>query len=280
MPPQTSGQSEYTMGYSEEFLQLLHRRSLEKDAAYLFPYLKPGLKVLDFGCGPGTMSVGLASAVQPGEVHGIDIEESQIAMARAAAEAGGHSNATFQIGDVTDLPFEDGYFDIAHCHAVLMHVPDTAAALAEVKRVLKPGGVIGGRELITASCFVEPDLANTAEAWNVFGNLLAANGGHPQMGKRLKNALVEAGFTNPVATASIEAYSDPNDIAFIGKVISDWFFTPQVMGAAIQFGLATQEQFDAWQKAIDQTRDHPGAFVGLAFGECIATKPVTPNPDK
>ena len=79
----------------------------------------------------GTISVGLADAVDPGELHGIDMEESQIDLARAAAKAGGHDNATFHVGDATDLPFEYDYFDVAHCHAVLMHVPDTEAALAE-----------------------------------------------------------------------------------------------------------------------------------------------------
>ena len=137
-----TGQSDYTMGYSEDFLQLLDRRSAETHATYLLPHLKPGLRVLDFGCGPGTITVGLARTVEPGEVHGIDMEESQIGMARSAAEAGGHSNANFHVGDITALPFEDNSFDVAHCHAVLMHVPDTAAVLSEVKRVLKPGGII------------------------------------------------------------------------------------------------------------------------------------------
>ena len=153
MADQGPSESSYTMGYSEEFLQLLHRRNAESNAAYLLPHLKPGLRVLDFGCGPGTISVGLARAVDPGELHGIDFEESQIDLARAAAEAGGHGNATFHVGDVTDLPFEDDYFDAAHCHAVLMHVPDTAATLSEVKRVLKPGGIVASREMFVSSSF-------------------------------------------------------------------------------------------------------------------------------
>ena len=156
MSDQTSAEQDYTMGYSEEFLQLLHRRSAKTHAAHLLPHLKPGLRVLDFGCGPGTISVGLATAVAPGELHGIDMEESQINMARAAAKAGGHGNATFHVGDVTDLPFDDNSFDVAHCHAVLMHVPDTEATLAEVKRVLKPGGIISSREFILGSSFLEP----------------------------------------------------------------------------------------------------------------------------
>ena len=75
------------------------------------------------------------------------MEEWQISLARSAAGAGGHENPTFHVGGVTDLPFEDDSFDAAHCHAVLMHVLDTQAVLAEVKRILKPGGIISSREM-------------------------------------------------------------------------------------------------------------------------------------
>ena len=241
MSDHTSAEQDYTMGYSEEFLQLLHRRSAETHAAHLLPHLKPGLRVLDFGCGPGTISVGLATAVAPGELHGIDMEESQINMARAAARAGGHDNATFHVGDVTDLPFDDDSFDVAHCHAVLMHVPDTEATLAEVKRVLKPGGIISSREFILGSSFLEPGAEETAPAWATFGNLLAANGGHPQMGRELKRTLLEAGFTDVLATASFDFFGQAQDVAFLHAFIMDWFYSPQVIAAATKFGLATQE---------------------------------------
>ena len=125
MQDNTPADHAYTMGYSEEFQQLLRRRSADTHAAYLLSHLSPGMRLLDFGCGPGTISMGLARAVEPGELHGVDVEESQIDMARSAARAGGHANASFHVGDVTALPFEDNYFDAAHCHAVLMHVPDT-----------------------------------------------------------------------------------------------------------------------------------------------------------
>ena len=125
----------YTMGYDEDFCQMLNWRSAETHAKHLLPHLEPGLSLLDFGCGTGTLSVGLAGAVEPGEFHGIDIERSQIGLARSAAAAGGHTNASFQVGDVTDLPFDDNTFDVAHCHTVLNHVPDTLGALGGVKRV-------------------------------------------------------------------------------------------------------------------------------------------------
>ena len=267
--PQTP---EYTMGYSEEFLRMLHRRSAQSHAAYLLPHLGPGMRLLDFGCGPGTISVGLAKAIEPGELHGIDLEESQILMARAAAGAGGHANATFHVGDVTALPFEDDSFDVAHCHAVLMHVPDTQAVLAEVKRVLKPGGMIAGREMIGTASFMEPDFGSS-EAWAAFVRLIAANGGHPQMGKELTDVLLEAGFTDVRAGASFDFFGTREDVAFFHAVATGWFFSDEVIGAATKYGLATQEQFEAWRVATDRRRDHPGSVGAIGFGEAIAFKP-------
>ena len=273
MSQPTEQTHEYTMGYSPEFLQMLDRRNAETHASHLLPHLRSGMRVLDFGCGPGTITVGLASAVHPGEVHGIDMEESQIELARSAAAAGGHDNITFHVGNVYELPFEDNSFDAAHCHAVLMHVPDTQAALREVQRALKPGGVIACREVIVASCFVEPSSEHTPAAWSTFGNLLAANGGHPQMGRELKNALLEAGFGDVQAGASFEVFSAPADVAFLRAFIGDWFFMPRVVAAAIQLGLATQEQFDQWLIDMDNFKDAPGAMGALAFGEVIGRKP-------
>ena len=212
MSSHNSPASSYTLGYSDEFLQLLDRRSAQTHAARLLPHLKPGLRVLDFGCGPGTITVGLAQAVESGEIHGIDAEASQIELARSAAKAGGHANITFHVGDVTSMPFEDSFFDVAHCHAVLMHVPDTTAVLAEVKRVLKPGGIIASRKSVVPSCFLEPVENNLEEGCVTFSRLLAGNGGHAQMRKELKNLLVRAGFNNVNATASFDLFGLEQDV--------------------------------------------------------------------
>ena len=272
MTEEQQGTPDYTMGFSEEFLENLRRFTAQANAAYLIPYLRPGLRVLDFGCGPGTISAGLARAIAPGELHGVDMEPSQVELARSVAEAHDVSNATFHVGDVTALPFEDDYFDVAHCHNVLMHIPDTAAALAEVKRVLKPGGILGCREMICASSFTEPDFGVIRQAWDMFEDLLAADDGHPQMGKELKVHLKNAGFENVYATATFDIFSAPADVEFIYGIATQWFLSPEIAEAAIKYGAATRELCDAIGNAYARWREHPGAFLGVAYGETLANK--------
>lgn len=273
MSDQTQAESSYTMGYGEEFLQMLDRRSAQTNAARLLPHLTPGQRLLDFGCGPGTISVGLAKAVEPGEFHGIDMEESQIAIARSAAEAGGHENATFHVGDVTKLPFDDDYFDVAFCHTVLTHVPNTAAALNEARRVLKPGGLLFSRELIVSASFIEPGEDEMRSAWNTFAKLLAGNGGHPEIGKELGAHFLAAGFVDVRGGASYDSFGTAEDVGFFSQFVKDWFIAPEIVEVATKHGLATREQFAEWSNQLDEWKDLPGGMAALAFGECIAKKP-------
>lgn len=271
---QTSSEtSTYAMGYSDEFTQILHRRNAETHAAHLLPHLRPGSRVLDVGCGPGSISVGLAKAIEPGELYGIDLEASQIEIARASAAAGGHANAGFQVGDATDLQFENNSFDAAHTHAVLMHVPDTEKALGEIMRVLKPGGVLASREVVTYSSFVGPGEAIDDEAWSTFSKLVSASGGHPDMGLNLKNVFVDAGFKDVEWSASFDVFSTPEDAAFFHAFVNEWFLSDEVVNQATQAGLATVEQFEKWRAEMDVWDGHPGAVSALAFGEAIGFKP-------
>ena len=224
-PEHEAQEQNYTMGYNEEFQVLLRRRSAPSNAAHLLPRLSSGMRLLDVGCGPGTISMGLADAVAPGEFIGIDIEESQIEMAKAAASAGGHKNAAFQVADALNLPFESNSFDVVHSHATIMHVPDTGGAVAEMLRVLKPGGTISCRDMILSSCFTEPRYGDFDDAWTVFGKLLSANGGHPEMGKEIKGVLHAAGFSEISASASFECFGAREDVDFFHGFASGWFFS-------------------------------------------------------
>lgn len=167
----------------------------------------------------------------------------------------------------------DDYFDVVHCSRVLIHVPDTRAVLAEVQRVLKPGGIISCREMICESSFMFPDFGGTRRSWDMFEDLIAADDGLPQMGKELKTHVVEAGFAHVQVTGSWDVYSTPADIEFIHGFANQWFLSPEITEAAIKCGASTPELVDRIRDAYVLWNVHPGAVCKLAFGEAVANKP-------
>ncbi len=270
-PPGAPPKAAYTR---EELYSFAQKYSAASSARHLLPLLGPGLRLLDFGCGLGTISTGLADAIAPGELHGVDVDGWQIEIARFVARERGCQNAHFQVGDVTDLPFEDDFFDVAHGHNVLMHVPDTAAALAELKRVLKPGGVLACREMIVGSCFGHPDFGVTASSWEMFADMIGSEDGHPQMGKDMKEHIVAAGFENLRVTASFDTYSAPADVAFAYAFALKWFLSRDFTDAAIKYGATTEELAAKVRTAHDKWKDHHGAIAAVAHGEAISNKPA------
>ncbi len=265
----------YVMGYSEALLRIMRARSAADWCGYLMPYLKPGLRVLDVGCGPGSISEGLAQAIGLGELHGIDIEPSQVEMAAQAAAERGVSNAEFSVADVTALPFEDGWFDIVHCCDVLAFVSDTGAALDEIKRVLKPGGILGCREIIMDSFLIHPDPEPKllTRGYAVFADVLDADGGHPQMGKDLAGHMERAGFTDIRVSAAFDVFASPERLKLIYDLGEEWYFTDDVQTPAMQYGAATDDMLDEIRLARDRWFRSIGAMAAFAYGEVLAVRP-------
>jgi ubiquinone/menaquinone biosynthesis C-methylase UbiE len=115
-------------------------RSFGSHGEFIRPYIKSGMKVLDCGCGPGAISVGIAEAVGPaGHVTGVDFGESQIEVAKARARP----NLTFRVASIYELPFEDGTFDLVFSHALFEHLAEPIRGVTEIRRVLRAGGLAG-----------------------------------------------------------------------------------------------------------------------------------------
>src|SRR6201999_1558842 len=134
----------YTHGHHESVLRSHKWRTAENSAAYLLPHLAPDARVLDVGCGPGTITADLADRVPRGRVTGIDAAPGIVEQARQAA--GERANVEFAVADVYALGFPDGSFDVVHAHQVLQHLSDPVRALREMRRVTRPGGLVAARD--------------------------------------------------------------------------------------------------------------------------------------
>lgn len=104
--------------------------------------LRPGMKVLDLACGPGFTACELAKAVGNGEVTGVDINQKLIATAHQAKDSEGIKNVSFQLGNIYDLDLPENSFDFVYARFVFQHLEKPDAALSNIWKVLKPGGVL------------------------------------------------------------------------------------------------------------------------------------------
>ena len=105
-----------------------------------------GCRVLDVGCGPGTITADLAARVAPGPVTAVDQFADVLNVAHAETQRRDLSNVTFATADVHRLDFPDDAFDVVHAHQVLQHVADPVRALREMRRVCVPGGIVAARD--------------------------------------------------------------------------------------------------------------------------------------
>ena len=150
------GSSDETGGHDEE-IRRFRLRDAGREAAFFLPFLKPRMTLLDAGCGPGSITYGLAMHTAPGEVVGIDLDSTRIERASRDRRDAGTENISYQVADVTNLPFEDGHFDAVFANGLIEHLSDPDVGIEELLRVLKPGGVIGVRSPDWGVALLHPD---------------------------------------------------------------------------------------------------------------------------
>jgi ubiquinone/menaquinone biosynthesis C-methylase UbiE len=258
----------YTHGHHESVLRSHGWRTAENSAAHLLPELRPGMSVLDVGCGLGTITVGLARRVAPGPVLGID--RSAEVIGRAAASSDLPANVAFATGDVYRLDAGDASVDIVHAHQVLHHLSDPVRALREMRRVCRPGGVVAVRDADYGAFTWAPEDDRLAAWLDTFLAVARSNGAEPCAGRHLKRWVREAGFPESVSTASVWCFSEPGDRtwwagSWAERVVSSDFATQ-----AVDRGHATREDLDGMADAFRSWAAHPDGWFAVLHGEVLA----------
>jgi ubiquinone/menaquinone biosynthesis C-methylase UbiE len=192
-----------------EWSRAVFARRTGQAAAFLAPHLRAGMRLLDCGCGPGSITVDLAQMVAPGEAIGIDLREDAVAQGRALARERMVANVTFERASVYQLPYPDGSFDAAFACAVLQHLAAPLAALEEMRRVLKPGAVIGLVDGSSTITFRHPT-NSLLDKWDRLRTLEREhNTGRPSDALRLRALLREAGFARAQGSGSMATEAGP-----------------------------------------------------------------------
>lgn len=152
----------YKQGHDKYSTATHERRKAESDAGFVLPFVKPTDRILDVGCGPGTITTGFISYATEGSVIGIDIspevlEKAKGLAAQAKILSEGPGSVSFSEANVLErLPFNDDTFDVVFASQVLGHIPLPdlpVKALSEMRRVLKPGGILATRDACASHAF-------------------------------------------------------------------------------------------------------------------------------
>ncbi len=193
-------QAIYTHGHHESVLRSHRRRTAEDSAAYLLPHLRPGMTLLDVGCGPGTITADLAGRLAPGKVTAIEVTEGALDLARREAGDRGQPNIAFAVADVQALDLPDDSFDVVHAHQVLQHLGDPVQALREMRRVCRPGGLVAARDGDYARSPGSPPCLSSTTGWRSTARLPGQTAP-----SRTPDADCCAGLTGPASIASPRA---------------------------------------------------------------------------
>jgi ubiquinone/menaquinone biosynthesis C-methylase UbiE len=225
--------------------------------------LRPGMAVLDVGCGTGDDARALAAQVgRSGRVVGLDSSETAVAEARRRSD-GDELPVEFQVGDAHVLPFAADTFDAVRSDRVLQHVADPARALAELVRVTRTDRPVVVMDADWDTLVVDaPDRAVTRAVLRAHADAVP-NG---WIGRQLRGLFVTAGLRDvlvvPVA-AAVESFALARQILRL----------PAAVEGAVSLGVIGREQGARWLASLEEADREGRFFAGLTGYIAAGRKP-------
>jgi ubiquinone/menaquinone biosynthesis C-methylase UbiE len=261
----TSRHSTYIHGTEppeQERLAELNR--LTNDTFLAFLDVPVHARVLEVGSGLGILA-GEIAKVSRRRVVGVELSAAQI------ASAAGVSGAAFVQADAHALPFAGGAFDLVFARYLLEHVRDPQAVLAEMRRVLRPGGCVAVMENDISLARFDPDCPAFDGVWDMFGRLQRQLGGDGTIGRRLFGLLQRAGFQAIELSVQPEVHwhGSPAWVPWVRNIIGN---VESARVALTERGLCTTDQIDRAVAELEALSARPDASAIFVWNRGRATR--------
>ena len=258
---------------SSAFEASLKARNAADYADFLLPHLKDDDFVLDVGCGQGTITFGLAEKVA--HVVGVDRTDEEFADARRHAVEHHIENVEFRVGSVYALDLPADHFDACLCHSMLETLDHPLDGLDEIKRTLKPGGVLGvacveygglilagpGEELLRRFYGIRE------RVWQL------ENAADPYRGRQLRGLMNRSGFNGVVATSKYFCYGTGEAVKSFGRARAEECGDGWYARSARERGLATTTDLEAMRRVWLEWSKSPDAYAAFAWCRALGWKP-------
>ena len=261
----------YTHGHHESVLRSHRWRTAQNSAGYLVPHLGPGMRLLDVGCGPGTITMDLAELLgSTGRVTALEVTEEALDLARKEAGRHGSGNVDFVTGDAEALDLPDDSFDVVHAHQVLQHLADPVAALREMRRVCRPGGLVAVRDSDYSSFAWWPAVPELDRWLSLYLDVARSNDAEPDAGRRLLSWARGAGFVAVEAGSSTWCFATPEDRAWWGGLWADRVVDSALARQALERGMATEDDLRRLAEGWRRWSEQDDGWFSVLHGELLA----------
>ena len=260
----------YTLGHHDSVLRSHRWRTAANSAAYLLPHIPPGARLLDVGCGPGTITADFARLVGPGgHVLGIDTAAEMIVQARQQHAPDSPGTVEFAVGDIMDPDVAEPAYDVVHAHQVLQHLQDPVGALRQMRALTRPGGVVAVRDADYSAMTWHPQ-PEGLDRWRATYQAVARrNGAEPDAGRRLLGWAQRAGFTDVTASASVWCFATPEDRSWWASLQAERITSSAVAERAFAASLADESALAAMADAWRAWGDAADGWFAVVHGEVL-----------
>lgn len=262
----------YTHGHQDAVLRAHRWRTAENSGAYLLPHLRPGQRLLDVGCGPGTLTADLARRVSPGEVVGVDVASSVVEEAVAYAAESDVGNVSFRVGDFRDCGLQPGSFDVVHAHQVLQHLSDPVGAMAAMAQLARPGGIVAARDG-DYSGFVWSPADESLDRWrDIYLAVCRRNGAEPNAGRWMLRWARAAGWSDVTYGSSTWTFASTEDRTWWSALWAERCVSSSFAHQAVDYGIATASELETISQGWRTWAEDPDALFIAVHGEVLARR--------